>query len=125
MLSESRQGAKRRLTSFAGLGENERFALQCQAASSGQFAALVGGHASFTMSDDTLAACVALANRLTLGIHIHVAEDPVDQQITLEQTGRGLIERFQHFRLLDLPQTILAHGTHLSDDDFTILEVQF
>ena len=54
---------------------------------------------------------------LDVGVHIHAAEDPVDEQITRERFGCGLIERFERVGLLDVPGTILAHGTHLSDAD--------
>ena len=78
---------------------------------------MVGAHASFTLEEESLAGCVDLAQRLGVGVHIHVAEDPVDEQITRERFGCGLIERFKRAGLLDVPGTILAHGTHLSDAD--------
>ncbi len=104
-----------------GLAENERYIRACQERGGRMFAAMVGAHASFTMSDDSLAGCVELAKRLGIGVHIHVAEDPVDERITREKFGSGLIERFNRFGLLDVAGTILAHGTHLSDDDFSDL----
>ncbi|MEO2044997.1 MAG: amidohydrolase family protein [Pirellulales bacterium] len=104
-----------------GLKENERYALNCQQENSGQFAALVGGHASFTMEEDSLAACVDLAHRLKTGIHIHVAEDPIDEQISRQRYGGGLLQRFKRHGLLQVAQTVLAHGTHLSADDFAEL----
>ncbi len=50
-----------------GLAENERF---LRAGGNG----LVGVHAAFTCSDDTLAAAAGLAADLGTGVHIHVAE---------------------------------------------------
>ena len=41
---------------------------------------LVGLHASFTVSDDTLTKAVALARKYDSGFHIHVAENPIDQE---------------------------------------------
>jgi cytosine/adenosine deaminase-related metal-dependent hydrolase len=73
------------------------------------------------LEENSLADCVELAKRLGVGIHIHAAEDPVDERITHEKFGCGLIERFQRTGLLDLPGTILAHGTHFSDDDIAIV----
>ena len=58
------------------------------------------------------------ARGLGVGVHIHAAEDPVDAQITRDRFGSGLIERFERVGLLDVPGTILAHGTHFSDRDF-------
>lgn len=50
-----------------GLAENERF---LRAGGRG----MVGVHAAFTCSDETLAASAALAAELGVGVHIHVAE---------------------------------------------------
>ncbi len=54
-----------------GLAENERF---LRAGGRG----LVGVHAAFTCSDETLAAAAGLAADLGVGVHIHVAEGPQD-----------------------------------------------
>jgi cytosine/adenosine deaminase-related metal-dependent hydrolase len=56
-----------------GLAENERFV---RAGGRG----LVGVHAAFTCSDDTLAAAAGLAADLGVGVHIHVAEGPEDRE---------------------------------------------
>lgn len=54
-----------------GLEENERFLR-----SGGR--GMVGVHAAFTCTDDTLASAAALAADLGVGVHIHVAEGPDD-----------------------------------------------
>jgi cytosine/adenosine deaminase-related metal-dependent hydrolase len=54
-----------------GLAENERFV---RAGGRG----MVGLHAAFTCSDATLEAAAGLAKDLGVGVHIHVAEGPVD-----------------------------------------------
>ena len=54
-----------------GLAENERF---LRAGGRG----LVGVHASFTCTDETLDAAAGLAADLGVGVHIHVAEGPED-----------------------------------------------
>ena len=54
-----------------GLGENERF---LRAGGRG----MVGVHAAFTCTDDTLAAAAALSADFGVGVHIHVAEGPED-----------------------------------------------
>jgi putative selenium metabolism protein SsnA len=100
-----------------GLAENERYIRACQQRTDGRFAALVGAHASFTLNEEALADCVDLARRLGVGVHIHAAEDPVDEQLTRQLYGSGLLDRFERHGLLDLPGTILAHGTHFSAAD--------
>ena len=74
----------------------------------GRFAGMVGAHASFTLEEESLVGCVELARRLNVGVHIHAAEDPVDEQITRERFGCGLIERFKRVGLLDVPGTIFG-----------------
>ncbi len=54
-----------------GVAENERF---LRAGGRG----MVGVHAAFTCTDDTLAAAAGLAADLGVGVHIHVAEGPED-----------------------------------------------
>lgn len=54
-----------------GLDENRRFL-----AAGGR--GLVGIHAAFTCSDDTLEAAAALAQEFDVGVHVHVAESDVD-----------------------------------------------
>jgi putative selenium metabolism protein SsnA len=98
-----------------GLAENERYIRACLTRKDGKFAALVGAHASFTLDDSALAGCAELAKRLGVGVHIHAAEDPVDERITREMVGCGLLDRFEKHGLLDLPGTIIAHGTHFTD----------
>jgi putative selenium metabolism protein SsnA len=100
-----------------GLAENERYIHVCQARSDGKFAALVGAHASFTLDDAALKGCADLARRLGVGVHIHAAEDPVDERLTREMVGCELLDRFEKHGLLDLPGTIIAHGTHFTDAD--------
>jgi putative selenium metabolism protein SsnA len=100
-----------------GIAENERYIRLCQARADEKYAALVGAHASFTLDDESLAACVDLAKRLGVGVHIHAAEDPIDERNTLSWHGFRLLDRFEHHGLLDLSGTIIAHGTHFTDAD--------
>lgn len=96
-----------------GLEENRRYLEQCRRASSRRFAGLVGAHASFTLDDDTLTALARLAEEFDSGVHIHVAEDPCDEQDACSRRGHPLIDRLDHFGLLH-PASVFAHGTHLS-----------
>ncbi len=75
-------------------------------------AVLVGAHANFTLSDDTLRAVGAMAREFGVGVHIHVAEAIDDEQ----DTGEPLIARMQRLDALP-PGSVLAHCVHLSDDE--------
>jgi putative selenium metabolism protein SsnA len=89
------QGAK------DGLAENRDWVAKNRGP---MFGGLVGAHASFTLSDKSLRACA----EPYAGVHIHVAEDPVDQA---KCKGR-LIDRLATAGVLG-PKTILGHCTHL------------
>ncbi|MCP3960457.1 MAG: amidohydrolase family protein [bacterium] len=80
-----------------GLEENERF---LRAGGRG----LVGIHAAFTCSDETLAAAAALASDLGVGAHIHVAE------------GLGDVDAPQRLAGLTRDDWLLAHCIHIPDD---------
>ncbi len=99
----------------AGLEENERFLARCKKDADGQFAALVGAHASFTLEDERLAALARLAADYKSGVHIHVAEDPCDEQECREKYNLALIDRLAKHDLLRR-ESIFAHGTHLASD---------
>jgi putative selenium metabolism protein SsnA len=105
----------------AGLAENERYANECRRRADGRFAAMVGAHANFTLNYETLMECALLAVRIGIGIHIHVAEDPIDAIITQETASQGILANFFYTGILDVPDTIFAHGTHLADDDIAVI----
>ena len=101
----------------AGLAENSRFLEAVQAGQNGRFAGLVGAHAAFTLEDETLARLGTLAEKHDRGVHIHVAEDPCDEADAIRR-GSKLIDRLAGNGLLR-PDSIFAHGTHLSPDAIT------
>ena len=74
---------------------------------------MVGGHASFTLSGETLERLAALVEGAGAPFHIHVAEDRADVQDCRERFGLGLVELLQGHGLLRR-STILAHGVHLA-----------
>jgi cytosine/adenosine deaminase-related metal-dependent hydrolase len=96
-----------------GLAENERHLQSNQG--------LVGVHASFTISDETLARAVSLAEKYNTGVHMHLAEDLYDQEHCLEQYGKSVAERLSDFGLLNFSKTILVHGLHLIDNEREII----
>ncbi len=80
-----------------GLAENDRFLRE-----GGR--GMVGVHAAFTCSDDTLAAAADLAVRHSVGVHVHVAEGPDDRDAA------------DRLRALATDEWLLIHGVHLADD---------
>jgi cytosine/adenosine deaminase-related metal-dependent hydrolase len=79
-----------------GLAENDRFLRE-----GGR--GMVGVHAAFTCTDDTLAAAAELAERHGVGVHIHVAEGPDDVDAPMRLAG------------LTDDRWLLIHGVHLPD----------
>ncbi len=100
----------------AGIAENVRF-IKAQRARSGDrteqvmLSALFGLHASLSLSDETLARCVAEAEALGgVGFHVHAAEGPADQEDSLAKYGLRTVDRLRERGVLN-PRSIVAHVT--------------
>lgn len=89
----------------SGLAESQRHAAKKPA--------LIGLHASFTVSDPLLREAVMLARSLDTGVHVHVAEAQSDQEETLARHGCRVVQRLADAGALDLRGTLLAHCLHL------------
>ena len=100
---------------MAGIEESRRFLRDCAATRDARFAGLVGAHASFTLDDEALDQLAALAAESGAGVHIHVAEDPCDENECRERHKTALIDRLAAHNLLR-PDSVFAHGTHLSPE---------
>ena len=75
----------------------------------------VGLHASFTVSDRTIAEAGDLARELKTIVHVHVAEDVADVEDAIARGYSGPLERLAAFDGLP-PGSVLAHGVHLRLD---------
>ncbi|MBM2846256.1 MAG: amidohydrolase [Bacteroidetes bacterium] len=101
-----------------GLEENERF-LRITS-SHPYFRGLVGAHATFTLSDDSLRLCGQMAERHQTGVHIHVAEDVCDVKDARKKHSKGVVDRLQTHGILN-SHSILAHCIHLVPQEFRAL----
>ena len=81
----------------------------------------VGLHASFTVDDDLLKRSVELARKHGTGLHVHVAEDLVDQEHCLKTYGKRVIQRLHEFGALESPHTILGHCLFLDEQEKKLL----
>lgn len=104
-----------------GLRENERFIKKCQRAEDDLIGGLLGLHASFTISEETMVLAQEKVEQLETGIHIHVAEGKADMTHTRQNFNSTVVERLQKYGLLN-PKSILAHCIHLEDADYPILQ---
>ena len=92
-----------------GLDETDRYLSSHQG--------LVGLHASFTLSNDTLTKASELVSKHNSGIHIHVAEDVYDQKHCFETYHKTIGHRLNDFGFLNDSKSILVHCLHLSDSE--------
>jgi putative selenium metabolism protein SsnA len=111
--TSDRDGPERAL---AGVEENRRFLERVRRERPTLARALVGAHASFTLSDETLAACAELG----AGLHVHAAEDSADEGDSLAGFGLRVVARLDAAGALD-EHTLLAHGVHLDDDELELV----
>jgi putative selenium metabolism protein SsnA len=103
----------------AGLAENRRF-LERAAGAYPLVRGMVGAHASFTLSEQTLAACADLARTAHAGIHIHVAEDGTDTADARARFGTGVAERLAGAGVFD-NRALLAHCVRLGQEEAPII----
>jgi cytosine/adenosine deaminase-related metal-dependent hydrolase len=82
---------------------------------------MVGLHASFTVSDDTIREAGALCRDLGVPLHVHVAEDAIDM---IDARGRGYAGPLERLDVLGAlaPGSVLAHGVHLDAGSVRRLE---
>jgi len=105
----------------AGLHENQNF---LENHVNFKFRGLVGAHASFTLSDHSLRASAELARQYNCGVHIHLAEDFCDAEITRGDYGRSdIVKRLAEMGALS-EKSILAHGIYLSAADLKTIKQQ-
>jgi putative selenium metabolism protein SsnA len=95
----------------AGIAENRAF---LAAGRSPLTLGMLGAHAGFTLSDESLELLARAARDSSSSIHIHVAEDRADVEDSLKRCGAGVVERLRRHGLLG-PRTLLVHGIHLSE----------
>jgi cytosine/adenosine deaminase-related metal-dependent hydrolase len=95
-----------------GLGECRRF---IRDNSRPLVRGVVGLHASFTVSDETIREAGDLCRELDTVLHVHVAEDEVDGEDARRRGYDGPLERLHRLNALP-PGSILAHGVHLGPD---------
>lgn len=102
-----------------GIAENERF-IKKVGKGDGQIAAMMGLHASFTLSDETIEKCVGIARDAGVGCHIHVAEDAADREDSLAKYGVPTVERLRRLGVAGA-QSIFAHCIHIDESEMDIL----
>ena len=91
----------------AGLAENERFIRSRRWLREPLSRPMIGAHAAFSLSDETLQACAGLAVETGHGLHIHAGEDAIDAGAIRRLAGAGVLDN----RLL------IAHAINVDADE--------
>ena len=82
---------------------------------------VVGLHASFTVSDETIREAGELCAELGTVLHVHLAEDRADVEDAWRRGYEGPLRRLTTLGALP-PGSILAHGVHLTASE--VMETQ-
>ena len=108
-----------RNTPGGGIEENERF-IKKTGKGDGQVAAMMGLHASFTLSDETLERCVDIARAAGVGCHIHVAEDAADREDSLKKYGMPTVNRLDK-KGASGEKSLFIHCVHVDESEMDII----
>jgi putative selenium metabolism protein SsnA len=111
----------------AGVRENGRFAAEIDAERTGGRRPLVdaaiGGHAGFTLGDESLEALADLVKSSGKGIHIHLAEDRYDAVDSRYRHGLDLVERLERLGALT-PKGMIGHGLWLTPSEIETMNAR-
>ena len=115
-----RRGEEKRDQSIAENVEFAKWAHDAREAGDNMIAAMFGGHATFTLSDETMDK-MAEANDGLTGFHIHVCEGMNDVwDSRLNRGGISPVERLLQHNLLG-PDTMLGHCIHVTPAEMDII----
>jgi len=102
-----------------GIEENERF-IKKIGKGDGQIAAMMGLHASFTLSDATLEKCVGIAKDAGVGCHVHVAEDLADREDSLKKYGVPTVHRLDKVGASG-EKSLFIHCVHIDESEMDLI----
>lgn len=98
--------------------ENFRFARNAKKDPE-HLAGLIGLHASFTLSDETLEK-IAAENTDKIGYHVHVAEGNLDQELCLKEHGERVVPRLLRYDILN-ERSVAGHCVHVDEHEKDLL----
>lgn len=101
------------------IAENAAFIRHAQQDETDMIAGIMGLHASFTLSDETMALCAA-SKPDGVGYHIHVAEGIEDLHHCLKHYGKRILDRLMDLNILG-PQTLAAHCIYINKHEMDLL----
>ncbi len=104
---------------LASIQENVDFIRHAQKDDSDMIAGMMGMHASFTISDETMERCAAEKPE-GVGYHIHVAEGIEDLHACLRDHGKRIIDRLMDCGILG-EKTLAAHCIYINKHEMELL----
>ncbi len=105
--------------SEGGFKENERF-IKKVGKGDGQIAAMMGLHAPFTLSENTLEKCADFASSSGVGCHIHVSEDESDREDSLKKYKMTPVKRLENNHITG-EKSLFIHCVHIDDSEMELL----
>ena len=100
--------------------ENVNFIKHVQKEKNDMVAGMMGMHASFTISDETMALCNELKPE-GVGYHIHVAEGIEDLHHCLKHYGKRIVDRLMDCGILG-EKTLLGHCIYINEHEMDLLK---
>ena len=100
--------------------ENVNFIRHVREDDSDMLAAMMGMHASFTISDKTMALCNELKPE-GVGYHIHVAEGIYDLHQCLKEHSKRIVDRLYDWNILG-PKTLLGHCIYINEHEMELIK---
>ena len=104
----------------ASVKENADFIRHALKDDTGMIAGMMGMHAQFTISDETMALCNELKPE-GVGYHIHVAEGIYDLHQCLKEHGKRIVDRLHDWNILG-PKTLLGHCIYVNEHEMDLIK---
>lgn len=106
--------------SKSSIKENVDFINHVKKDNTDMIKAMMGMHASFTISDETMEQCVKEIPE-DIGYHIHVAEGIEDLHACLKEHSKRIVDRLYDWNILG-PKTLLVHCIYINPHEMELIK---
>ncbi len=106
--------------SKASIKENIDFIKHVKKDNTDMIKAMMGMHASFTISDNTMELCAKEIPE-DVGYHIHVAEGIEDLHLCLKEHSKRIVDRLYDWNILG-PKTLLVHCIYINPHEMELIK---
>lgn len=106
--------------SRASVKENIDFINHVKKDNTDMIKAMMGMHASFTISDKTMELCAKEIPE-DIGYHIHVAEGIEDLHLCLKEHSKRIVDRLYDWNILG-PKTLLVHCIYINSHEMELIK---